>query len=349
MNKKQKLFAEEYIKHSDAAKAYKKAYPKTNSKSARTSAARLLRRQEIAAFINLGLEPAHKKAMTKLQATATERIKLEMLDTEQRRHACALMVLGKWKVRRNIRLKDQVIEVLDDPSPHAVLRAIELDAKLEHGWYIRDKKTSKGRAADAEPIAPEGCEIVIDGFANPDLKKELQLQWERDNPGKVAHHIIDKNEIFTLSKRQYLEPPPWETDPEWGDKQKPAQPDPQDMKQVFDDPGVNSVAICSKNVIQTNDNQSIESMIQAEDHATFAPKIDTTTPPLNKKKTYWEVTPHERWERYLELNTNLRHYTEEQLRYRKDAYCNMAVKSQIMLITSMEAANNYVSIIKKTG
>jgi hypothetical protein len=252
-------FVRHYIKCGDKEKAYKKVYPGTSKQSARTGAARLLAREDVQAAVEKLKGPLREKEMVKLQEAVKEQMQLDILDTLQKRHHCAQIVLGKRKVLRHIRLKDRVEDVYDDPSPAAILRAIELDTKLEHGWHIRDKRAAaEKKKKDEEPKYPEGCEIEIHEFEKTDPEMELRRQWEAANPDKVNIEIIEKNESFTLSGRKYLVTPPWQSDPDWYEKQGgiPQNLPDQANQENRENHGSESVADCSNHPAQATENQN---------------------------------------------------------------------------------------------
>src|SRR5689334_81541 len=135
MNKRQERFAMEYIRTGNATEAYQIIYGVENEESARVSAARLLERDDIDALVRSYNEPMKQRMRAEIVAEAEQRIKREMLSNDERRYALADMVKGRTKVRRHFKYKDHSEEVIDDPSPMAILRAIELDTKLELGWF----------------------------------------------------------------------------------------------------------------------------------------------------------------------------------------------------------------------
>jgi hypothetical protein len=225
MNRKQERFAMEYIRTGDATEAYKTAYGAKNDEAARTAAARLLKRPEVEDYVTSVTESLKKKARAEIEEEAKNRIKREMLSIEQKRIALADMVLGRHKVRRHLKYKDHSEEVFDDPSPLAILRAIEVDSKLAHGWYDRSTRQSsnKRNGWNDEPPCPDGMDIVIEGWDKDDERRTLVRKlWELDNPDKIKIISRDKTEEGAeVSFIEYLEIPPWKNDPEWFDKQSP--------------------------------------------------------------------------------------------------------------------------------
>jgi hypothetical protein len=213
-------FVRFYIKCHDQLKAYKKVYSTANKTSVRTGAARLMAREDIKAAIEKINGPAREKETAQLQETVKEQLKLDIIDNLRRRHECAQIILGKKKIARHFKFKDHIETVEDEPSPAALLRAIELDAKLEYGWHIRERgAVAEKRKKDEEPKYPQGCEVEIHEFEETDPEKILRRQWEAENPDKVNIDIIQKNESFTISAKNYLEAPPWQTDPDWYENQ----------------------------------------------------------------------------------------------------------------------------------
>lgn len=162
-------FANAYLQHGDKFRAYKEAYPNIEEgDSLRVAANRLFRQSHIQQYINEVEAPLRAEAMAQLQQAAQQRIADEVCTLQQKRLVLAQMILGHWQVRRHVKLKDTIVEVVDDLAPHAVLRAIELDCKLESGKYAAKdiKPVETQNVAPPPPEKPALPRYEPRGFEN---------------------------------------------------------------------------------------------------------------------------------------------------------------------------------------
>jgi hypothetical protein len=128
----QLMFIIEVIRHGDKEKAYGKAYPKAAPQSRKPSACRLYNRPEIKQLIDEGRAKATEKAYENATQEATQTMTDELLTLHEKRRELARIVRRQQHMNRYYKFKDhiEVKEVLVD-SPSVILRAIELDTRLE--------------------------------------------------------------------------------------------------------------------------------------------------------------------------------------------------------------------------
>lgn len=133
------VFIRGMLAHGDKTKAYLEAYPNISPTAARPAANRLLSYPHIRQRIEPLLQQAKDIAIEKLQQTAGERMADELLTVYEHRCLLAQIIRRELKLVRAIRLRDRVVDVEQDLDPFMILRAIELDCKLEAGyqWPIR--------------------------------------------------------------------------------------------------------------------------------------------------------------------------------------------------------------------
>ncbi|HYG15896.1 MAG TPA: hypothetical protein VEC12_09095 [Bacteroidia bacterium] len=137
------VFIRGMLAHGDKIKAYLEAYPNISPAAARPAANRLLSYPHIRQRLEPLLQEAKNIAVEKLQQTAGERMADELLTVYEQRCFLAQIVRRELKLVRAITLRDRVVEVEQDLDPFIILRAIELDCKLEAGyqWPIREEVT----------------------------------------------------------------------------------------------------------------------------------------------------------------------------------------------------------------
>ncbi len=127
-------FITHYLRTHNKRLAYKEAYPNVADGDSLRSATNRLYRQ-LQPFIDSLTAHATTLALDELMTEAKEVIKTNICTLQQRREVLAKMITGQMQVKRHIRLRDAVVEVYDDVSPAALIRAIDLDSRLAANKY----------------------------------------------------------------------------------------------------------------------------------------------------------------------------------------------------------------------
>ncbi len=162
-NAQHRVFIQSYLRTGDKRAAYKEAYPEiADGDSLRVSSNRLYRllKPEIDALEGR----ARELVMQEVMQEATTRIKKEICTMQQRRQVLAELILGQHKVKRHMRLKDSIVEVEDDVSPAAIIRAIDLDSRLAANKY---------KEKDIEYAQPEKSTGIV--ASENTVRKEIFL------------------------------------------------------------------------------------------------------------------------------------------------------------------------------
>jgi hypothetical protein len=138
------IFVREMIKHGDREHAYGKAYPDAKESSRKPSACRLYNRPEIKELIEEARGKAMSEAYNEWEQSCVDLTKAQLLELHEKRAACARIVRGQQSQTRYYKIKDQLkpVESIVD-SPFAILRAIELDTKLEAEFFAKQPKENK--------------------------------------------------------------------------------------------------------------------------------------------------------------------------------------------------------------
>lgn len=140
-----KIFITHYLRTQNKRQAYKETYPNVADGDSLRSAANRLYRQ-LQPFIESLTAHATTLALDELMTEAKEVIKTNICTLQQRREVLGKMITGQMQVKRHIRLRDTIVEVYDDVSPAALIRAIDLDSRLAANKYkekIEQPKTEK--------------------------------------------------------------------------------------------------------------------------------------------------------------------------------------------------------------
>ena len=248
MNPKHLIFVKGMLKHGNAMEAYCKAYPTAAPESCRTAAARLLADPEIKQMIDTANATARAELKTELKQMAKERQAAELMDLHERRKVLAQMVRGEIKYKRHLKVNGEVVEVEDDLSPFALLRAIELDAKLAEDWYaapVRAERLSQTPKPEQQPpeepyeTHPGDKGYLSIGYpedGDTNINRAKERVWEDAHPSIVSRCSGLSRDGELQSTINYAKCPPWTDNPAWYDQ----QPTPPGFA------GPETVTICNK-------------------------------------------------------------------------------------------------------
>ncbi|MCD6062878.1 MAG: hypothetical protein K0R82_789 [Flavipsychrobacter sp.] len=128
------VFIRGMLAHGDKIKAYTEAYPGVSPSSARKAANRLLTYAHIRQRIEPVLQQARSSAMQQLELVAGKRLADELVSIYEQRLLLAGIIRGEIRLQRAIRIKGRIEMAEEDLDPFVVLKAIELDCKLEAGY-----------------------------------------------------------------------------------------------------------------------------------------------------------------------------------------------------------------------
>jgi len=231
MNPKHLTFVKEMLRHGNAMRAYQKAYPGASPESCRTAAARLLTDPDIKQTIDKANASARAELKVELKELAKERQTAEVMDLHERRKVLAQMVRGELKHKRHVKLNNEVVEVEDDLSPFAILRAIELDAKLSEDWYaasVRAERSTKAPKPEQQPAEepyethPGDKGYLSIGYpedGDTNINRAKERVWEDAHPSIVSRCSGQSRGDVLRSTITYAKCPPWTDNPDWYDQQ----------------------------------------------------------------------------------------------------------------------------------
>ncbi|WP_276132782.1 hypothetical protein [Polluticoccus soli] len=140
------IYVKEYIRTGDKERAYGKAYPNAQPQSRKPAAWRLSRRPEIQELIDEKQKASIEKGFAAAEAEAAERHKKDFLSLHERRVELARIVRRQARMNKYYKFKEEVktMEVTVD-NPAAILRAIELDTKLEAEYFAKKPAVEKAK------------------------------------------------------------------------------------------------------------------------------------------------------------------------------------------------------------
>lgn len=179
-----KTFITHYLRTQNKRQAYKEAYPNVADGDSLRSATNRLYRQ-LQPFIEILTAHATTLALDELMAEAKELIKTNICTLQQRREVLGKMITGQMQVKRHIRLRDTIVEVYDDVSPAALVRAIDLDSRLAANKY-KEKIEQPTKA----PLLRHCEERSIGGDADTPAKQSVSAGVVKLAPEKPLEELL---------------------------------------------------------------------------------------------------------------------------------------------------------------
>ncbi|MCD6062901.1 MAG: hypothetical protein K0R82_812 [Flavipsychrobacter sp.] len=210
MKQQHETFVKAMAEHGDPIKSYLTAYPKATEASARTAAYRLLQDPEISKAVTFDAKHMHTKAKAAALKKGTRRVTQQLADIQKRREVLAQMIFGTLKRKRFFKLDGEIVWVEDDMPSQSILRAIELDCKLEAGFDWTGRRTTAEKKEKEQPPKPgpdnpvepkpddvTGVIILIGDhlFESGDAEWiERYIAWKKANPDKVKEWTVETPE-----------------------------------------------------------------------------------------------------------------------------------------------------------
>ncbi len=200
MKHQHQTFVLQMIKHGDKIQAYHAAYPKcANDETARKSADRLLRHHpKVAAEIEESTAYIRQRAYTEAYQQHIAQQKTPLLSMMKRREILAQIATCEMKVTRFVKNGDRYRMLFEDPRPRDIMKAIELDAKLEdacnHLRNCNDPVLSQfniyidGRPCD-QPHLPPDPNLPPASICSPaeeKIKSKIQASFRNIYPAKAV-------------------------------------------------------------------------------------------------------------------------------------------------------------------
>lgn len=125
-------FCMNYLQTNDPGVAYKMTYPKTGIKSLYAAASRLMARPDVSAWIAETRHHMQERLLREIEDTQVQAKKQQVLSITEKRAVLTALILGEAKRTRHIPTKYGITKVEEDQPIYAILRAIDLDTRLEN-------------------------------------------------------------------------------------------------------------------------------------------------------------------------------------------------------------------------
>lgn len=179
-------FAMIYIQHRDPELAYKTAYPKSRPSSWAAGASRLLARPDIAGWIAATEERIHFAMLQRLEEEEGSRRSHQLLSLHDKRDILARIITGQVRRRRYIATKQGVQQVSEDLPTHTILRAIDLDTRLDmlYNYLLQHHgKAPQGNTYINAPTLQQQVNILI----SRTMEQSTEAAPPADDKALLAH------------------------------------------------------------------------------------------------------------------------------------------------------------------
>ncbi|MCB9045974.1 MAG: hypothetical protein H6550_07525 [Chitinophagales bacterium] len=213
MKQQHATFILEMIKHGDKLRAYRAAYPKAKGLSAQKSAERLLRQTHIANEIQAVVRDIRSQTVFETYKVMQQEQHVRILSVMKKREILNQIATCEMKVGRYIKDEDGYRIVYEDPRPRDIIKAIEVDTKLEEAC---------NRMRDTSNIELSRFDIYIDGRpcddpnapVNPDIPTGLIMlpRKKQSKQEAPAQNNFPLAEVGSLPQENSLVPSPLKGD-----------------------------------------------------------------------------------------------------------------------------------------
>lgn len=179
MNSRHLQFCLNYLQTNDPGVAYKMAYPKANNNSVYAAASRLMARPDVSAWIAETEQRMHDRVMRQVEQEQGDTLKEQLLTINQKRAVLTKIITGETKRVRHIKTKYSYEKVEDDLPIYAVLRAIDMDTRLENFYNLLSNPDSWKRAQTV--------------YVNtPTLQQQVNVLVSQTTATDNSEHICDE-------------------------------------------------------------------------------------------------------------------------------------------------------------
>jgi hypothetical protein len=197
------VFVKAMIEHNDPTKAYSIAYPNVSLASAQAAGSRLYARPDIRARITPALEEKYRAIHKEAMILAEEAGRLRAEEVCRKRMFLAMVVRCEARKRKAYKTKEGLLIVQEDPSHDTVIRAIELDLRLQDGYPRKDliEKQFNRILRDLSPSPRHGIVFTAEELMKdePDVKLMSESQIEL-----IRLKNTDANEKTSLHRQQFI-------------------------------------------------------------------------------------------------------------------------------------------------
>ncbi|MBW7912439.1 MAG: hypothetical protein H3C54_01750 [Taibaiella sp.] len=193
MTKKHLQFCIYYMQTGDQQVAYKMAYPRAAVKSLKASASRLMARPDVAEWVNGTEERVHNRMMRQFHNEHYDEFKEKLLTINEKRTVLTKIIKGETKRVRYVKVKYGVQKVEEDLSADTVLRAIDLDTRLENFYNYLTRSDTWRKTQNIyvnTPTLQQQVNILIskagENAENVDTVESIQINSPTKSPRNLS-------------------------------------------------------------------------------------------------------------------------------------------------------------------
>ena len=207
MTKKHLQFCIYYMQTGDPQVAYKMTYPHAAVKSLKASVSRLMARPDVAEWVNGTEERVHNRMMRQFHSEHYDQFKEKLLTINEKRTVLTKIIKGETKRVRYVKVKYGVQKVEEDLSADTVLRAIDLDTRLENFYNYLTRSDTWRKTQNIyvnTPTLQQQVNILINQTAkkeeNADTVESIQINSPTKSPlqGDRGTPALDTPEPITF-------------------------------------------------------------------------------------------------------------------------------------------------------
>ena len=193
MTKKHLQFCIYYMQTGDPQVAYKMTYPRAAVKSLKASVSRLMARPDVAEWVNGTEERVHNRMMRKFHNEHYDSFKEKLLTINEKRTVLTKIITGETKRIRFVKAKYGVQKVEEDLPVYAVLRAIDLDTRLENFYNYLTRSDTWRKAENIYVNTPTLQQQVNILISQTTGKEESKDTLEIPPFKEVAHERVTED------------------------------------------------------------------------------------------------------------------------------------------------------------
>lgn len=185
-NPKHRAFIRHYLRLGNITEAYLRAYPDSSRSTAATNGSKLCGDPLIKAEIERRQTRLEEEAMEIAETEIRTDLAAHYVSIHEKRLLLTDMMRGRHKVNRYFKMKDEIKILEDNLPPQSLLRAIDMDTRLENGWYDRKPlplmKEQKQKAEQPLPMPTDNFIFIgntcFDNKAPVLTDEELTALWQ---------------------------------------------------------------------------------------------------------------------------------------------------------------------------
>lgn len=193
-------FCMNYLQTNDPGVAYKMTYPKAGIKSLYAAASRLMARPDVSAWIAETRYQMQERLLREMEDAHVQAKKQQVLTVTEKRAVLTALILGETKRIRHIPTKYGTTRVGEDQPVYAILRAIDLDTRLEN---------YQNHLLHRNVFTPQSPAVYINTTqSSTTLIEQVNILIAKaENPEKDAKPLLEDDSNAAIQPQEIPSPP----------------------------------------------------------------------------------------------------------------------------------------------